>query len=126
MEIDCLLSPADIAAIAPGRLAGTICVVFDVLRATSTITTAMANGCSAVWPVLTIEEAQSVALQWPGASLAGERFGDPIEGFDFGNSPLEFAAAAPARLITTTTNGTVALRSCAEAGAIIARESADV
>lgn len=119
MEIDCLLSPADIAAVTPSQLTGATCVVFDILRATSSIVTAMAHGCTAVRPARTIEEARSLARTWPGAKLAGERQGDPIEGFDFGNSPLEFVPGAPEKLITTTTNGTVALRACAPADTVL-------
>lgn len=120
MQIDCLLSPADIAAVTPERLQGSNCVVFDILRATSTIVTAMAHGTREVRPVRTIEEARSSAQQWPGSKLAGERHGDRIEGFDFGNSPLEFLEAAPDRLITTTTNGTIALRACETAETVLA------
>lgn len=53
--------------------------------------------------------------QWPGAFLGGERFGNRIDGFDLGNSPLEYCRADLARIVTTTTNGTVALRACAHA-----------
>ena len=120
MEIDCLLSPADIAAVEPARLVGVTAVVFDVLRATSSLVTALAHGTREVRPVRTIDEAREVTCSWPGARLAGERHGDPIVGFDFGNSPLEFMPEAPARLVTTTTNGTIALRACAGAEVVIA------
>jgi 2-phosphosulfolactate phosphatase len=52
--------------------------------------------------------------------LAGERGGDRIDGFDFGNSPLEFRENVPSRIITTTTNGTIALRSCDGAAEVLA------
>ena len=88
----------------------------DVLRATSTITTALANGCSGVYPVLSPEEGHELASSFqPGSYvLGGERGGLKIEGFDLGNSPREYT---PERicgksLIMTTTNGTLAIRNC--------------
>src|SRR4051812_6671585 len=78
--------------IAPDALAGTIAVVIDVLRATTTITHALAAGISSVRPCLTIDDARSLALSLPPDSvlLAGERGGSPIPGFDLGNSPAEY------------------------------------
>ncbi len=88
----------------------------DVLRATSTITTALANGCSGVYPVLSPEEGHELASSFePGSYvLGGERGGLKIEGFDLGNSPREYT---PERiggksLVMTTTNGTLAIRNC--------------
>ncbi len=92
-------------------------MVFDVLRATSSILTALAHGAEAIRPVLSVEEARAQRERWPGAWLGGERGGDRIEGFDLGNSPLEYCRPGLRRILTTTTNGTVALRACAEAGA---------
>ena len=86
--------------------------VIDVLRATTTIAAALAAGARAVHPVLSLAAARRLAGQQPGTLLAGERGGRKPRGFDLGNSPLEFV---PARvcgrlIVTTTTNGTRALR----------------
>lgn len=93
----------------PPDLAEQIVVVIDVLRATSTIVTALANGAKAVVPMLTPDEARSLAQ--PDDLLAGERGSLPLPGFALGNSPLEFTAerVAGKRIILTTTNGTRAL-----------------
>lgn len=85
-------------------------VVIDVLRATTCIAAALQAGASCVIPCLTPEEARE--RRTPGALLAGERGSLPLEGFDLGNSPLEFT---PERvrgrtILMTTTNGTRALR----------------
>src|SRR5438445_400071 len=77
----------------PGRLAGGLAVVIDVLRATTTIIHALAAGCVAVRPCLEIEEARTLAAELKGrVLLGGERGGAPIPGFDLGNSPAECAA----------------------------------
>ena len=56
----------------------------------------------------------------PDAVLGGERHGDLIPGFDIGNSPLEYRESmAKRRVITTTTNGTVALRACDRADLVL-------
>ncbi len=87
-------------------------IVIDVLRATSTIVTALANGCQAIIPVLTSEEALEKRLTIPGSLLGGERDSLIIEGFDLGNSPFDYVPekVGGRRVIMTTTNGTRAIR----------------
>ena len=119
MQIDTALNPAEIALLPARDLADTTCVVFDILRATSSMITGLANGVAEIWPVKTIEEARALRVQMPDAVLAGERHGDPIEGFDLGNNPLEYAALAGRKIITTTTNGTIALRACEHAARVL-------
>ncbi len=67
-----------------------VVILVDVLRASSTIITALANGATAVIPVPTIDEARERAAVLPEAFLAGEREAHPPPGFDFGNSPQSF------------------------------------
>jgi 2-phosphosulfolactate phosphatase len=82
-------------------------IVVDVLRATSTITQALAAGYERVLCCAEIDEARELAQTEGPAKLAGERRLEHIEGFDFGNSPSEVAGEPPVRtLILTTTNGT--------------------
>src|ERR1700730_14424386 len=89
MEIDVILNPAEIALL-PGRdLSNATCVVFDVLRATSSMITALAHGAAAIHPVRTIEDALALKTRFPDAVLGGERHGDRIPGFDAGNAPHE-------------------------------------
>lgn len=112
MHIDVVLHPAEIAQLPARDLSGTTCVVFDVLRATSSMVTALAHGVTEIHPVCTIEEAQAMKERLPGVVLGGERRGDMIPGFDIGNSPSEYTGLQGRRIVTTTTNGTVALRAC--------------
>jgi len=113
MEIDVILNPAEIALLPQRDLSNATCVVFDVLRATSSMITALAHGAAEIHPVRTIEEARELKLRVPDALLGGERQGDPIPGFDLGNSPFEYRErSAGRRIISTTTNGTIALRAC--------------
>jgi 2-phosphosulfolactate phosphatase len=97
----------------PSRLPGSVAVVIDVLRATTTIVYALSAGCSAVRPCAEIEEAKALAATFPKrrALLAGERHGKQINGFDLGNSPREFTAkkCKDKTVILTTTNGTRAI-----------------
>jgi 2-phosphosulfolactate phosphatase len=103
----------------PGRLKGSVAVVIDVLRATTTIIHALAAGCSTVRPCAEIDEARELAgaMRAGRVLLAGERGGTPIPGFDLGNSPREFTAklCRKTTLVMTTTNGTRALLRAAEA-----------
>jgi 2-phosphosulfolactate phosphatase len=82
-------------------------IVVDVLRATSTMTQALAAGYRRVLCCAEIEEARALAETEGPAKLAGERRLEHIEGFDFGNSPSEVAGQPAAEtLILSTTNGT--------------------
>ncbi len=103
----------------PGEAVGIPAVVIDVLRATSTISTAIANGCIEVVPSASIEEAWERAKRYSrdDTLLGGERRCLKIEGFDLGNSPREYTREriGDKRIILTTTNGTIALKSASEA-----------
>jgi 2-phosphosulfolactate phosphatase len=94
-------------------VAGKPVIVLDVVRATSSIVAALANGARAVVPAATPDEALRVAknLERDDVLLAGERGGHRIDGFDLGNSPIEMDAetVADKTLVMATTNGTGAL-----------------
>jgi 2-phosphosulfolactate phosphatase len=82
-------------------------IVVDVLRATSTMTQALAAGYRRVLCCAEIEEARALAATEGSVKLAGERRLEHIPGFDFGNSPREVAGEPAAEtLVLTTTNGT--------------------
>ncbi|HVA32041.1 MAG TPA: 2-phosphosulfolactate phosphatase [Gaiellaceae bacterium] len=95
-------------AFTPGeQTPASVGVVVDVLRATSTMTQALAAGYRRVLCCAEIDEARALAETEGPAKLAGERRLEHIEGFDFGNSPSEVAGQPAAEtLILTTTNGT--------------------
>lgn len=111
------------ALIPSGALRGGVAVVIDVLRASTTIVHALAHGCEAVIPCLEIDDARRIAGDFPQgkALLGGERRGEPIAGFDLGNSPGDYSAAAcrGKTLVMTTTNGTRALLACLEAETVL-------
>jgi 2-phosphosulfolactate phosphatase len=82
-------------------------IVVDVLRATSTMTQALASGYERVLCCAEVDEARGLARAEGPAVLGGERRLEHIDGFDFGNSPREVAGQPRApTLILTTTNGT--------------------
>ena len=107
----------------PAELAGGTVAVIDVLRATTTITQALASGASEVIPCLEIDEARRVAARLPTgrAVLGGERGGLRIAGFDLGNSPSEYTieAVGGRTVVCTTTNGTKAMLACREARRVV-------
>lgn len=120
--LEVLFTPAESAALAMRDLRTTTCVVFDVLRATSSMVTALAHGALAILPVAEIPEALAARARLPDALLAGERHGVRIHAdltggveFDLGNSPREFTLerVRGRTIIMSTTNGTRALRACA-------------
>lgn len=126
--IDALLSPAEYQARRERGFAGTTCVVFDVLRATSVMITGLANGARSFVPVEEISEALAWRRQQKDILLAGERDGLRIKNaagqgidFDLGNSPREYTRerVAGRDIVTTTTNGTRALRACATAETVL-------
>jgi len=118
VRVDVALAPALLRRPLP---AGTVVVVLDVLRATSTMATALFHGATGVLPAPEVESARERAQQL-GALLGGEREALPPPGFDCGNSPREYDAARVAgRLIVlTTTNGTRALEAVAGAERVLA------
>jgi len=127
-DLEVLFTPAEFAGLSKRDLHDTVCVVFDVLRATSSMVTALGNGANAILPVAEIQEALTVRQKEPGLLLAGERDGLRITrklsgtiDFDFGNSPREFVAekVRDRKIVMTTTNGTRALRACLGAQAIL-------
>jgi 2-phosphosulfolactate phosphatase len=129
MKIETILTPAELPALAQRNLRATACVVFDILRATSTFVTALQNGAAAIIPVSEISEAVARRQQQPDVLLAGERDGIKIRAaqsggidFDFGNSPREFTAkiVRGKTIVSTTTNGTRALRACLGSKIILA------
>lgn len=127
--LEVLFAPAEFAALPKRDLSKTVCVVFDVLRATSTIVTALANGAAAVIPVAEIPEALALKQKRPDVLLGGERDGVRIRAnltgsvdFDLGNSPREYTRerVQGKTIVLTTTNGSRALRACAAAKSVLA------
>jgi len=104
--------------------AGATVVVIDVVRATTTIVEALANGARAIFPTRSTEDAVKLAasLGREDTLLCGERRGVKVEGFDLGNSPGEFTEEVVdgKKLVMSTTNGTVALTAAPEAKRVIA------
>ncbi len=102
-------------------LTGKTVVVADILRATTTITFAMANGATAITPVLTPEDAFRLAANQPNTLIGGERRGVKVDGFDLGNSPREYteAVVSDRQIILTTTNGTRTLQACRAAERVL-------
>jgi len=92
-------------------------IVVDVLRCSSSIVNALANGAKAVIPTETLKEAFGLREQHSDYLLVGERKGRKSRGFDLGNSPLEFVqeVVEGRTVIMTTTSGTRALVRCRRA-----------
>ena len=107
----------------PEELSGGTVVVIDVLRASTTISQALAAGVRAVIPALEVDEARRIAAVLPPgeALLGGEREGLPIAGFDLGNSPSEFRpeTVGGRTVVFTTTNGTRAMNRCRAAARVL-------
>lgn len=89
------------------NLENSLVLIIDVFRATSSIATALYNGCKYVVPVIDIEKCKHLGLKLK-AITAGERNGQIIEGLHKGNSPSDFPSNYIKNriLIITTTNGT--------------------
>ena len=120
-DLEICYLPTQWRALNREQLSRSACAVIDVIRATSTITAALASGASGVQPVADVAEAFALKAENPEALLAGERGGQPLPGFDLGNSPVDFTAerVKGRRVIFTTTNGTQALAACAGARAVV-------
>lgn len=92
------------------ELDNAIVVVIDVLRATTSMCVAFGHGVRSMIPVLTTDEGLEYKRQ--GYLTAGERDGEQVEGFDFGNSPFSFMSddLRGKDIVITTTNGTKAIK----------------
>ena len=122
--VEVLFTPAEFRALREHDISKSTCVVFDVLRATSTFVTALVHGAQAIIPVGEISEALDIRHRRPEVLLAGERNGLRITSawtggvdFDLGNSPREYTPekVRGRTIVSTTTNGTRALQACAGA-----------
>lgn len=123
--LDAVLLPS---LVQPEFFAGKTVVVVDVLRATTTITSAIHAGCRYVLPQGSIESAKETYAKFEAAPetvgvsmMGGERKGKIVPGFQGGNSPVEYTpeVVADKILILATTNGTVAMDHCAQASRIL-------
>jgi 2-phosphosulfolactate phosphatase len=118
--LDAYLLPA---LVTDEELAGRTVVVIDVLRATTTIATALANGAREVIPCLEVDDARQAAATHADGEclLGGERGGLPIAGFHMGNSPSEYSRERVLcrTIVFTTTNGTRAMMRCRQARRVL-------
>lgn len=99
-------------------VSNSIVVIIDVLRATSTIATALYNGAKSVIPVDSVARCIEIGRQIEGIT-AGERDGQIAEGLSYGNSPFEYPRefVEGKTLVLTTTNGTRLLHMALDKGA---------
>jgi 2-phosphosulfolactate phosphatase len=90
----------------PSEYADSIVVVIDILRASSAICTAFANGASEIIPVAEVSEAREYKSK--GYLVAAERDGYVLDFADFGNSPFNFTRekVEGRTIVYSTTNGT--------------------
>lgn len=107
MRVDVFFTAREVG---PGDVAGRVVAVLDVLRASSSIAAALVHGARAVVPGESSEAIvnRAKAFDRDEVRLAGERRMQKIDGFDLGNSPLEFTADAVEgrTVLMTTSNGT--------------------
>jgi 2-phosphosulfolactate phosphatase len=117
MKITLTFNPSELRRFKKGQCR---VVVIDVLRACSTITHALAQGCKAIYPFASVRECQRKAreLGREGIILGGERGGLRIRGFHLGNSPLEYTreVVEGRRILFTTTNCTKNLQALTRMG----------
>jgi 2-phosphosulfolactate phosphatase len=99
--------------------AGSVIVVIDILRASSAICTAFANGAEKIIPVAEVEEARDYKTR--GFLVAAERDGYVLDFADFGNSPFNFTPerVSGKTIVYSTTNGTGIIKMASSAGKII-------
>jgi len=121
MNVDVFFSPA---VVDESSVEGRTTVVIDVIRATSCVVEALANGARGIFPTVLPEEAVKLAssLGREDTLLCGERKGLKIEGFDLGNSPREYVAEVVEgkQLVLSTTNGTRAFLAAEDAERVVA------
>ncbi len=116
MIVKLYFSPAPVT---DAKIRGRVAVVIDVLRASTSICTAIQNGCREIVPVGSTGDAAAMRanLDKGKVLLCGEREGLKVEGFDLGNSPSEYSEEIVREkvLIFASTNGSRAILKCAAA-----------
>lgn len=97
-----------------------VCIVVDVIRASSTIVTLLDKGCRSVYTVGSVAGARALARE-KGWLIGGERNGLTVRGFDFGNSPFELEGMnlRGKKAVLTTTNGTKVIKKAAFSRAVL-------
>jgi 2-phosphosulfolactate phosphatase len=119
MKVEVVLLPEALTA---EQVIGRSVAVFDVLRATTTITAALWAGVREIFVYRTLDEARAAAGQCDGPRLlCGEKNCLPPPGFDLGNSPAAFQAEIHRgqTVYMATTNGTRALAAAREAALVL-------
>ncbi len=105
------------------ELSGSTVVVIDVLRGTTTIVEALANGAREIFPTESTEDAVKLvsSLGREDSLLCGERKAEKVEGFDLGNSPHEFTSEVVAgkKVVLNLANVTRALRLAQEGDRVL-------
>jgi 2-phosphosulfolactate phosphatase len=96
-------------------------VAVDVLRAGTTIVTALHHGAAGIIPCLDVDTARQRARSMDQALLGGERGGVLIDGFDLANAPGDYRpeVVANRKILFTTTNGTRAIAACGDAPELV-------
>ncbi|GCF10966.1 2-phosphosulfolactate phosphatase [Dictyobacter arantiisoli] len=114
MQLRIYFNPAELSYVEPS--ANDIYIVIDAMRATTTMTVMFEQGAKQVLAAHTLEQALESGRKIPGRLLCGERHTQTPPGFDYGNSPAQFAQMdlANRELVLTTSNGTRALFACPE------------
>jgi 2-phosphosulfolactate phosphatase len=117
-KLDVCLTPALLPLF---NIEGSIVVVIDIFRATSSICYGIDNGAEAIIPVAKVEECAAYREMGLDYLLAAERDGAVVDGFDFGNSPFSYTKekVAGKTVVLTTTNGTHALHMSIKAKQIV-------
>lgn len=115
MRIDVALLPSLI------RDTDSVFVIVDILRASSSIVALLQRGLPAIVPAANVEQARDLRQRLPNHLLCGEVNGLPPPDFDYGNSPVEFAALDTVQrpAILATSNGTRILNQVSEAPAVL-------
>jgi 2-phosphosulfolactate phosphatase len=103
------------------RKARGVAVVIDVFRAFSVACYAYARGAKRLIPVAEVETALSLRRDHPGYLAIGERGGQKVEGFDFGNSPTEISEVdvRGRTIVQTTSAGTQGLTNASQADVVL-------
>lgn len=113
MHVHVYFTPAEIIRPAGGTT-NNVYIVIDVIRATTTMSVMLERGATKIFAARNPEQARAAREQFPSRLLCGERNALPLPGFDYGNSPSQFAQMdlSGREMILSTSNGTRALHAC--------------